>query len=133
MQAVKEEFMMRTLAVGLMLLAVVTAGCGAAREAQQAAANAPTANVAGTWTGYAGTGGVSVPVTMTLAQTGTDVSGTMNVGGRPDLSGPVKGTLKGELLYLSLTTTTLGQLMAKQGTITGEVVGGLPVTLRKSQ
>jgi hypothetical protein len=125
--------MMRALTVGLMLLAVVTAGCGAAREAQQAAANAPTAQVAGTWTGYAGTGGVSVPVTMTLAQTGTDVSGTMNVGGRPDLSGPVKGTLKGELLYLSLTTTTLGQLVAKQGTITGEVVGGLPVTLRKSQ
>jgi len=133
MQAVKEEFMLRTLTVGLVLLAVVTAGCGAAREAQQAAATAPTANVAGTWTGYAGTGGVSVPVTMTLAQTGTDVSGTMNVGGRPDLSGPVKGTLKGELLYLSLTTTTLGQLIAKQGTITGEVVGGLPVTLRKSQ
>src|SRR4029077_18471703 len=111
MQAVKEEFMMRTLTVGLVLLAVVTAGCGAAREAQQAAATAPNANVAGTWTAYARTGGVSVPVTMTLAQTGTDVSGTMNVGGRPDLSGPVKGTLSGELFYLSLTTTTLGQLM----------------------
>jgi hypothetical protein len=46
-----------------------------------AAANAPTANIAGTWTGSAGTGGVFAPVTMTLAQTGTNVSGTIDVGG----------------------------------------------------
>ena len=61
-----------------LLLAAVTAGCGAAREAQQAAANAPTANVAGTWTGYAGTGGISAPITLTLTQTGTNLSGKFN-------------------------------------------------------
>ena len=117
----------------LVLLAAVTAGCGAAREAQQAAANAPTANVAGTWTGYAGTGGVSAPITLTLTQSGTDLSGNITVGGRMDLSGPVKGTVQGEIVKLSLPTVTLGQMIAKGGTMTGEVSGGLPATLRRVQ
>jgi len=125
---------MKILAIGfLALLAAASAGCGAAREAQQAAANAPTANVAGTWTGSAGTGGVSVPINMTLAQTGTDVSGNISVGGRPDLSGPVKGTIQGEIVKLSLTTVTLGQMIAKGGVMSGEVSGGLPTTLRRAQ
>jgi hypothetical protein len=117
----------------LVLLAAVTSGCGAAREAQQAAANAPTANVAGTWTGYAGTGGVSAPITLTLTQSGTDLSGNITVGGRMDLSGPVKGAVQGEIVKLSLPTVTLGQMIAKGGTMTGEVSGGLPATLRRVQ
>ena len=125
---------MKILVVGLMvLLAAVTAGCGAAREAQQAAANAPTANVAGTWTGYAGTGGISAPITLTLTQSGANVSGNINVGGRMDLSGPVKGTVQGEIVKLSLSTVALGQMIAKDGTMSGEVSGGLPATLRKVQ
>jgi hypothetical protein len=125
---------MKILAIGfLALLATASAGCGAAREAQQAAANAPTANVAGTWTGSAGTGGVSVPINMTLAQTGTDVSGNISVGGRPDLSGPVKGTVQGEIVKLSTSTVTLGQMIAKGGVMSGEVSGGLPTTLRRAQ
>ena len=117
----------------LALVCAVSAGCAAAREAEKAAADAPTANVAGTWSGSAGTGGVFVPVTMTLAQSGTDVSGNISVGGRPDLSGAVKGTVQGELLNLTLPTVRLGELMAKQGTITGEISGGLPMTLRRTQ
>ena len=125
---------MRMLAIGLLaLLVVVSAGCGKAREAQMAAESAPTANVAGTWTGSAGTGGVFAPVTMVLAQNGTDVSGNVSVGGRSDLSGPVKGTVKGEVLNLSLATVKLGQMFARQGTITGEISGGLPMTLRRAQ
>src|SRR5215470_8759477 len=97
--SVQEDTAMKTLAIGLLaLLTVVAGGCGKAREAQMAAENAPTANVAGTWTGSAGTGGVFAPVTMVLAQNGTDVTGNVSVGGRPDLSGPVKGTVKGEVL-----------------------------------
>ena len=125
---------MKILAIGfLALLAAASAGCGAAREAQQAAENAPTANVAGTWTGSAGTGGVSVPINMTLAQTGTAVSGNISVGGRPDLSGPVKGTVQGEIVKLSLPSVTLGQMIAKGGVMSGEVSGGLPTTLRRVQ
>jgi hypothetical protein len=130
----QEELTMKILAIGLLaLLAAAAAGCGKAREAQLAAESAPTANVAGTWTGSAGTGGVSAPVTLTLAQNGTDVSGNIAVGGRTDLSGPVKGTVKGEVLNLSLATVKLGQMFARQGTISGEVSGGLPVNLRRAQ
>ena len=120
--------------VFLVLFAAGLAGCAAAREAQQAAANAPTAQVAGTWTGSYGAGSMNGPVTMTLAQNGTNVSGNIDIGGRPDLSGPVKGTLKGELLYLSLETLTLSQMMVKdKNTITGEVIGGVPMTVRRVQ
>ena len=117
----------------LVLLSSMAAGCGAVRQAEMEAANAPTANVAGTWTGFAGTGGVSVPVTLTLAQTNTAVTGNIDVGGRPDFSGPVKGSVQGELVRLALPTTTLGELRAKQDTITGEPFGGLPLTLRRSK
>jgi hypothetical protein len=63
----------RTLAL-LTVLVAATVGCGAAREAQMAAANAPTADVNGTWSGSAGTGGQFAPVTMNLTQSGTAVS-----------------------------------------------------------
>ena len=66
----------------LSLLSVVTAGCGAARRAEMVAANAPTADVAGVWTGSAGTGGMSVPVTMTLNQNGSSVAGWASPGSR---------------------------------------------------
>ena len=125
---------MKMFAIGLLvLLAAVSAGCGTAREAQMAAENAPTANVAGTWTGNAGTGGVSAPITMTLAQTGTAISGNITVGGRSDLSGPVNGTVKGQVVNLSLASVKLGQMIAKDGTMSGEVSGGMPATLRKVQ
>ena len=110
---------MKTWAIGmLVVLGIVSAGCGTQRAAQQAAESAPTANVAGTWTGSAGTGGVFVPVTMNLTQNGTDVG----------------GNVKGEVLNLSLETVKLGQMFVKQqNTITGEVAGGMPVTLRRMQ
>jgi hypothetical protein len=122
----------RTIVVLIAFVGILAAGCGKAREAQMAAANAPTANVAGLWTGSAGTGGAFVPVTMSLSQNGTSVAGTINVGGRPDLSGGVKGAVQGQLLDLTLDRVTLGQLMVKQDTITGVVSAGLPVNLRRS-
>jgi hypothetical protein len=70
---------------------------------------------------------------LTLAQTGTDLSGNISVGGRPDLSGPVKGTIQGEIVKLSTSTMTLGQMIAKGGVMSGEVSGGLPTTLRRAQ
>jgi len=128
-----EGTVIRTTVVGLLaLFCLATLGCAAARE-EQAAANAPTANVAGTWTGWAGTGMRSAPVTLTMQQNGTAVTGNLSVGGRPDLSGDVTGTLRGDLLKLSLPTTTLGELLVKQDTITGVPVAGLPVTLQRAR
>jgi hypothetical protein len=54
--------MIRATTVGLLALFCVAAvGCAAAREEQQAALNAPTANVVGSWTGVAGQAGLQYP------------------------------------------------------------------------
>jgi hypothetical protein len=125
---------MKTTAIGLLVLfGIAVSGCGTAREAQQAAANAPTANVAGTWTGSSTTGGSFVPITLTLGQTGTDLTGSISVGGRPDISGAVKGSVQGELVRLSLDRPSSAvSLLAKQDTMTG-MLFGLQVTLRRTQ
>jgi len=125
---------MKTAVMGLLVLfGIAVSGCGAAREAQQAAANAPTADVGGTWTGSSTTGGSFVPVTLTLSQTGTDLTGSVNVGGRPDMSGAVKGSVQGELVRLSLATPSSAvDLLAKQDTMTG-MLFGLQVTLRRAK
>lgn len=104
----------------LTLLCIAMVGCGTAREEQKAAMNAPTANVAGTWTGNAGSGGSSLPVTLTLTQSGTNVTGNVSVAGRPDASGPIKGTVTGELVNLSTATMTFAQLRAQQDTMSGQ-------------
>ena len=126
--------MSRALTFALLTVLVgATLGCGAAREAQMAAANAPTADVNGTWSGSAGTGGQFVPITMNLTQNGTAVNGQISIGGRPDLSGAVKGSVQGELIKLSLERVTLGEMRVKDNTMSGEVSGGLPATLRRSR
>jgi len=125
--------MVRAITVSVLaLLCVGALGCGAV-EQERAAASAPTANVAGLWTGYAGFGVRSAPVSLTMQQNGADVTGTISVAGRPDLSGPVTGSVRGELLKLSLPTATLGEMQAKQDTITGVPVAGMPVTLQRAK
>jgi hypothetical protein len=106
----------------------VLAGCGTAQQAQR-----PTANVSGVWTGSARTGETFMPVTMTLTQSGTTVTGDMSVGGRFELTGGVTGSIEGELLTLSLERVTLGELTVKQDTMSGQVFAGLPVSLRRSK
>jgi hypothetical protein len=117
----------------LALCGAFAAGCGAMERAQTAAAGVPTANVSGVWTGSAGVGGKFMPVTMTLTQNGTNVTGDMSVGGRSELTGGVKGSVQGELLMLSLERVTLGELTVSQDTMTGQVSAGLPVSLRRSK
>jgi hypothetical protein len=109
--------------VGLALFCLAAIGCGA-MEQERAEKGAPTANAAGTWTGWAGEPRVSRPVTLTLEQSGTNVKGDLAVAGRPDLSGPVTGTVQGELVYLSLATRTFAQMRIQQDTMSGEGSGG---------
>jgi hypothetical protein len=122
--------MRATTVVLLALLSMTALGCGTAREEQQRALSAPTANVVGTWSGNAGT--MSAPVSATLSQNGTNVTGNVSIGGRPDLSGPVTGIITGEILKLSLATTTFSQLQVKGDTMTGQTSVG-PVTLRRTR
>src|SRR4029453_13346077 len=88
---------------------------------------------AGPWAGSAGTGGGFRPAPPMFDPRGTNVGGPAEIGGGPDLSGAVRGTVQGELVKLSLPTATLGELRAKGGTMTGEVSAGLPVNLRRAQ
>ena len=126
--------MMRaTTNVLLALLCVAAIGCAAAREDQQRAASAPTANVAGQWSGQAGTGGVFVPISLSLSQNGTKVTGNAMIAGRPDLSGPVTGDVQGELLNLQTATAKASTLRVQGDTITGQSSLWGPVTLRRSQ
>jgi hypothetical protein len=120
-----------TTVVLLALFCLAAVGCGA-MEQQKTAASAPTADAAGTWTGWAGSPRVSLPVTLTLEQSGTNVKGDLSVGGRPDLSGPVTGTVQGELVKLSLATATFAQMRIQQDTMSGEGSAG-PVNLRRSK
>jgi hypothetical protein len=123
---------MRATSIGLLALFCVAAlGCGAA-EKQKAMASAPTANVAGSWSGSVGSGGPSAPVSATLNQSGTNVTGNVSIGGRPDFSGPVTGTVQGELLTLSLATATFSQLQVKGDTMTGQSSLG-PVRLQRGK
>jgi hypothetical protein len=74
--------MIRATILSLLALSCAAAlGCGAARQ-EQALANAPTASVGGTWAGYAGFGAQSTPVTLTMQQNGTNVTGNISVAGR---------------------------------------------------
>ncbi|HEY7542179.1 MAG TPA: hypothetical protein VIF11_18705 [Methylomirabilota bacterium] len=116
--------------VFLALCGALAVGCGAVERARTAAT---TANVAGVWTGSAGVGEKFMPVTMTLTQNGTTVTGDMSVGGRSELTGGVKGSIQGELLTLSLERVTLGELTVNQDTMTGQVSAGFPVSLRRSR
>ncbi len=125
--------MKRAIVVAVALCATLTAGCGTAERAQVGSASAPTANVTGVWTGSAASQGSLIPVTMTLVQNGTSVTGDMSVGGWSELTGGVTGSVEGELLTLSLERFTLGELTVKQDSITGQVSAGLPVNLRRSK
>jgi hypothetical protein len=55
-------------------------------------------SVTGAWTGWVGEGTKEEPVTMNLKQTGANVSGDLIIGGRPDLSGPLTGSVQGNAM-----------------------------------
>jgi hypothetical protein len=115
--------------VATLALAVLMAGCAGTSPP---AASGPPANVAGSWTGgTVGAGGTSVQ--MQLAQTGTVVNGTINVSARPDVSGPLTGTVSGNTVRFKLTSGygSTGELTVSGNTITG-VVGGNGVRLQRT-
>jgi hypothetical protein len=92
----EEATMTKPMLVVLVLCSIAVAGC--AQSSSAPAVTGPPANVTGVWTGSVGTGGTFIPVTLTLNQSGTSVKGDVSVGGRPDLSGPVKGSVQGDTL-----------------------------------
>jgi hypothetical protein len=94
----------------------------------------PTAQAGGAWRGYAGVGATSLPVSLTLNQTGGDVSGNIDIGGRPDFTGPVVGTVQGNALSLKMQRGpgSFSTLVVGQDQITGTSQFG-PITLRRAK
>jgi hypothetical protein len=128
--------MLRTIAASLLVaLAVTLAGCaGSTSTATTSSRSTPVAKAAGSWWGYAGTGATSVPVALTLRQAGANVTGNIDVAGRPDLTGPVVGTVEGDGLQLALQSGfgSLPLMTVSQDRITGTIAVG-PMSLRRSK
>ena len=112
-------------------LVAFLAGCaGTSRPA--ATASGPPANVAGSWRGGTiGAGGATVA--LMLQQTGSTVTGSIAVGGRPDVTGPLTGTVTGNAVVFKLTSGygSTGELNVSGDTITG-VVGGSGIRLQRN-
>jgi len=62
------------------LFCIVALGFATTTE-EKTLTSGPPADVAGTWTGFAGTGTSHAVVTLTLDQKGTDVTGDISFGG----------------------------------------------------
>jgi len=124
--------MMKKTLVASLLIALM-AGC-ASGPATAPAASGPPANVAGAWTGSFGVGACSGSMSMTLKQTGSQVKGEIDIGGRSDMSGPITGTVSRDTIQVSLTSGYgTGSLMNVKGDqITGVYQGG-PIMLRRSK
>ena len=122
--------MKATAMVFLVLSCIAALGCAATKEERMATTNTSTANVAGQWSGFVRSGGTSVPVTLSLNQDGTNVTGNVTTGSDANLSGPVKGTVQGGRLKLSLADATFSDLQVGRDTMTGETSAG-PINLRR--
>jgi hypothetical protein len=114
---------MKTLSwfvIGLVL--VFGAGCASSSSAPAAATTGPPANVTGSWNGgfY---GALSNSVSMQLQQQGTAVTGNIDVGGRSDLSGGIKGTVTGNMFNYTLANGGSGTMQVSGNTISGTVSG----------
>ena len=131
--------MLKKVAVPLLgIVVVAVAGCGGSggRSASSttgspsAAVTAP-ADVNGRWSG-ALVGGA--PVSMTLNQTGPNVTGDLSVGGRADISGAIEGTVDGNTLKLRERSGfgSAPLLNVKGDRITG-IVGGTTLDLRRTR
>jgi hypothetical protein len=123
---------MKTLSwvvIGLVLM--LGAGCASSSSAP-AASTGPPANVAGSWSGglY---GPQSNSVSMQLQQKGTAVTGTIQVGGRTDLSGGITGTVSGNMFNYDLANGGAGTMQVSGNTMSGTVSDGSPFRAQRQQ
>lgn len=123
---------MKRIFVASMLIALM-AGC-ASGPAAAPAASGPPANVAGAWSGSFGVGAAGGSMSMTLEQTGNQVNGDIDIGGRSDLSGAITGTVSGNTIQVALKSGygTSSLMNVKGDQITGVYQGG-PIMLRRSK
>jgi len=126
---------MRKLAGSLVVvLALAFTGCASLESPSSLNTSAPLANATGAWSGWAGVGGEAAPVSLNLSQSGSNVKGDIDVGGRPDLTGPVVGTVQGNALSLSMQSGfgSLPVMKVSQDQISGVILLG-PMTLTRGK
>ena len=96
----------------------------------------PTLDLTGTWSGHGGSQDGEVPVAARIVQSGNTLEGDLYAAGRGDLSGPIKGTVDGNVVRLALGSgfgqSSALQISADGNQITGNVVGS-PLVLNRTQ
>jgi len=120
--------MFKTRFVWLGLLVALTGGCASAPPTT----SQPTPDISGTWVGGLQGAGASAPATLRLVQKGPALTGDIQIGGRPDFSGPVAGRVDGSDVKLALTSGfgSLGLMQVKGDQITG-FAAGAPLRLQR--
>ena len=128
--------MRRLMLLGLILLGV--ASCARTQsDPALMAATPPTVDVTGTWAGnwaYSPPTPGSGPIKMTMQQTGSKVTGTVEVSGtQVPRSGPISAIVQGNQLQILHPTGVTGSLTVQGDTISGELGGLTPanVTMKK--
>jgi hypothetical protein len=123
--------MLKNVAVPLFVALLAVAGCAGRTSTDPSASVPAPADVGGTWIGTLQTG---APVMMVLEQTGSAVTGSLQVPGRPEISGPIEGKVEGNTVKLleSSGTRRAPLLTVRGDQITG-FVGGTTLDLRRSR
>jgi hypothetical protein len=120
------------LLLSIVLVAGFVAGCAMARER---APVAPSVDVTGTWRGFWTYGSFSGAVTLTLQQTGSNVTGEVMVGGNSSNSGAIVGTVSGtDFSYRRRSGFTVTAYLIVNGDeMTGTGWTGARLTLRRQK
>ena len=115
------------------VLVAALAGC-ASTGTTSSDAGGPPADVAGSWSGFTSGGATGGAVSLVLNQSGNAVTGTIDVGGRSDVSGPLTGTVSGTSVKFRLTSGygSTGELRVTPDNSIAGMVGGQSVTLRRN-
>src|SRR5438128_12633454 len=104
---------MRAMLVLFGLFCIVALGCATTTD-EKTLTGGPPADVAGRWTGYAGSGTSTAAVTLMLDQKGTDLTGDISLAGFRQMSGTVTRTVTGSSLTLPYPTMTCGGWLVTQ-------------------
>lgn len=123
--------MKRFLLIGIALMSI--SACASTPSAP------PTVDVTGAWAGQWGYDNPALGggnISMTLKQTGADVSGNMNVSGTPiPRTGAVTALVSGNQVRILYPTSITGSLTVQGDTMSGEIDGMNPakVTLKRTR
>ena len=124
--------MRRLMLLGLILLGV--ASCARTQsDPAMMAATPPTVDVTGTWVGswvYSPPTPGNGPIKMIMQQTGSKVTGTVDISGTPmPRSGPISAIVQGNQLQILHPAGVTGSLTVQGDTISGELGGLSPGTI----